>query len=147
VAATVLLAMSATMAWSAWEYLLIEEDFRIARFEEMHIGKTASNYERPKIYLLTQLDAMLEVARMTPTPAMSEARIVVLRDVAMHIPTTAVQNRYALALALNGNPSEAGRQLKVMHAMHPGKEYAAIRENWLEQGETKYPILKEVVLP
>lgn len=138
---------SMAMVWSVFEYISIEEDFRVARFEAMHIGQTASEYERPKIYLLTQLDALLEVARIVPTPDMTPERIELARKVAMRFPGAATQNRYALSLALNGNPDEALRQLKVMRAMHGEQTYEGIKANWTELANTKYPQLKALALP
>lgn len=138
---------STAMVWSVLEYISIEEDFRVARFEAMHIGQTVGEYERPKIYLLTQLDALLEVARIVPTPDMPSERIELTRKVAMRFPGSATQNRYALSLALNGNPQEAMRQLKVMRAMHGERTYEGIKANWTELANTKYPQLKALALP
>jgi O-antigen ligase len=141
------IAVTATMAWSVLEYVAIEEDYRIGRFEAMHIGKTASDYERPKVHLLTQLDALLEVVRLDPVPGMGAQRIALLREVSLRFPYSAVQNRYALSMALNGDPEEAVRQLKVIRTMYGVKQYAAIRENWLELAAAKYPQLKDMRLP
>lgn len=135
------------MVWSAVEYVWIEEDFRIARFEAVHIGETPVNYERPKIVLLSQLDALMAGARIVPTPDMSEASIELARKVAMRYPWTATQNRYALSLALNGNVQEALRQLKVMRAMHGERSYTLIKMNWENLAQTKYPQLRELQLP
>jgi hypothetical protein len=135
------------MVLTAFEYINIEEDFRVARFEAMQIGQTASDYERPKIYLLTQLNALLEVARIVPRPGMTSERIELTRKVAMRFPGPASQNRYALSLALNENPQEAVRQLKVMRAMHGENTYQGIKVNWNELAKTKYPQLAELALP
>lgn len=139
--------VSATMVWSVVEYVVVEEDFRVARFEAMHIGETPKEYERPKIHLLTQLDALLEAARLVPAPDMSPERIELARKVAMRFPWTATQNRYALSLALNGNAAEAVRQLKVMRAMHGEKMYDGIKANWRELANTRYPQLKVLIIP
>ena len=139
--------VSAVMAWSVVEYIAIEEDFRVARFESMRIGHTPGDYERPRIYLLTQLDALLEAARIVPTPGMTPDRIELARKAAMRFPWTATQNRYALSLALNGNPEEAIRQLKVMRAMHGEKPYQSIKANWKDLAESKYPQLGQLTLP
>lgn len=146
-AAMVLCLATGTMVWSAVEYVSIEEDFRIARFEAMHIGETPVNYERPSIILLTQLDALMGGARLVPVPGMSEKSIELARKVAMRYPWTATQNRYALSLALNGNSEEAIRQLKVMRAMHGARSYAQIKLNWENLAQTKYPQLQELQLP
>ena len=113
----------------------------------MRIGHTPGDYERPRIYLLTQLDALLEAARIVPTPGMTPDRIELARKAAMRFPWTATQNRYALSLALNGNPEEAIRQLKVMRAMHGEKPYQSIKANWKDLAESKYPQLGQLTLP
>jgi hypothetical protein len=50
------------MAWSVIEYVAVEEDFRVTRFETLNIGQTKTNYEKPAFHLLTQLGAMLDFA-------------------------------------------------------------------------------------
>lgn len=135
------------LAWSAVEYLRVEEDFRVARMEALRVGKTPSEYERPVIHLLTQLDAMLLATRTVPAPGMSGEQVEQLRLAAMRFPWTAIQNRYALALALNGNFTEASRQLMVMRAMYGEKTYKGIRENWMVLAQTQFPQLSEFALP
>jgi hypothetical protein len=142
-----LFLVTGTMAWSVVEYIAIEEDFRIARFEAMRIGQTPSSYSRPNIILLTQLGALLEGSRTVPAPGMSPENIELARKLALHFPSTALQNRYALSLALNGNPQEAMRQLKVMRAMHGEKAYLAIKTNWSHLSDTQYAQLKLLKIP
>lgn len=137
----------ALMVWSALEYVRAEEDFRIARFEALRIGKTQDDYTQPELYLLTQLKAMLAATRMTPKTGMSSEDIELLRRAATRFPWTAIQNRYALALALNGNPDEAMRQLRVMRAMHGEKHYKALKAAWQEYAQDKYPQLAQLALP
>lgn len=129
------------------EYIKLEEDYRVARFEALKIGKTPEEYARPNIYLLTQLEALAEVSRVKPKPGMSEKEIELLRRAAMHYPWFAVQNRYAISLALNGDREEAVRQLKVMRAMHGEKAFSGIRSYWQQQILTTYPFLRELDIP
>lgn len=136
-----------TMLSTLVEYVYIEEDFRVARMEALRVGKTPDDYLRPTIHLLTQLDAMLVATRTQPAPSMTTQEIEQLRLAAMRFPWTAIQNRYALSLALNGNPAEAVRQLRVMRAMFGEKFYAGIRRSWLDLAETKYPQLANLQLP
>ena len=146
-AAAFLLAISAVAAWSVVEYVEIEEDFRVARFEALRVGQTPLNYERPRIVLLTQLDALLEGARIIPRPGMSLGELDLAKNVALRYPWVATQNRYALSLALNGSLDEALRQLRVMRALHGEKEFTKIRENWRALGREKYPELRVLGLP
>lgn len=146
-AAVALLLLSVLGLWSVVEYLNIEEDFRVARFESMRIGQTPTAYERPQVHLLTQLGALLEDARIIPKPGMSTSELELAKKVALRYPWPATQNRYALSLALNGNPEEAIRQMRVMRAMHGEKTYSEIKQNWITLGQDKYPRMKELQLP
>jgi O-antigen ligase len=146
-AGTFLAAFTVMVGWSAYEYSVLEEDFRVARFEALRIGTTPSEYEKPKIHLLTQLGALVWASRLAPNVEMSEQDIETLRKVALHFPWTATQNRYALALALNGNPHEAIRQLRVMRSMHGSRTHELLMENWVELSNTKFPQLKSMQIP
>jgi len=134
-------------AWSVVEYVRIEEDFRVVRFEALRVGKTPDDYERPRIYLLTQLDALLHGGRIVPKPEMNTDELELARKVALRFPWPATQNRYAQSLALNGNPTEALRQMRVMRALHGEKSYAQVKESWATLASEKYPQLKELTLP
>ena len=99
------------------------------------------------VILLTQLGALLEGSRTVPAPGMSPERIDLARKLALHFPSPALQNRYALSLALNGNPEEAIRQLKVMRAMHGEKAYQDIKANWSQLADTRYAQLQLLKIP
>jgi O-antigen ligase len=144
---TGLLLLLVVGGWSALEYMRIEEDFRIVRFEALRIGQTPPEYERPKVHLLTQLDALLRGARIVPHPGMSPDEVDLARKVALRYPWPATQNRYALSLALNGNPGEAIRQMRVMLALHGKPTYSQIKANWSALAADKYPALNLLVLP
>lgn len=145
--AALLLGISILGAWSVVEYLRIEEDFRVARFEALRLGQTPGGYQKPNVILLTQLGALLEGARISPRPGMSPDELALAKKVALRFPWPATQNRYALSLALNGNPEEAVRQLRVMKAMHGDKTYRKIEANWNSLALDKYPQLRELTLP
>lgn len=129
------------------EYIDIEEEFRIARFEILNIGQTPADYAHPNTLLLTQLKAMVAATRSIPRPHMQPEEIELLRTASLRFPWVSLQNTYTLSLALNGNPEEAIRQLKVMRAMHGEKMYARINANWKELVRTKYPQLSSLALP
>lgn len=131
--------------WTVVEYIEIEEDFRVARFEALHVGQTPDEYRPPNILLLTQLSSLLQATRTNPMPGMSVTQLESLRKATMYYPWTAIQNRYALALALNGNVPEAQRQLNVMRVMHGDMVYEAIRQNWRERAASTDPQLLGLV--
>jgi len=146
-AAAFVALIAAVAAWSAIEYVRIEEDFRVVRFESLRLGKTPVDHERPRVLLLTQLDALLYAGRIEPGPDMSPETIELARKAALRYPWPATQHRYALSLALNGQPEEALRQLRVMRAQHGERTYGVIRENWRALGQERYAALRELHLP
>lgn len=146
-AAIVASLLLSLMVWTVVEYVHIEEDFRVARFEALRVGHTPDQHTEPEPILLTQLDAMLKATRLRPAPGMELKDIELLRRAAMRFPWTAIQNRYALSLALNGQQDEAMRQLRVIRAMHGEKHYDGIRATWKLLAEEKYPQLSSLQLP
>ena len=146
-AAALLLGVSIMGVWSVVEYLTIEEDFRVARFEALRVGQTPVGYQKPDVVLLTQLGALLDGARISPKPGMSVHELALAKKVALRYPWIALQNRYALSLALNGDPAEAQRQLSVMRALHGEKTYKNIKANWDNLAQDQYPQLRELKLP
>ena len=111
--------------FAANEYLLVEEDFRIVRFENMRIGQTPPEYQAPQIRLLSQLGEMLYAARARPAPNMPSSEIDRLRKVALRFPWGALHLRYAYTLALNGDPEGAAHHMRVVRAMFGDAYYQA----------------------
>jgi O-antigen ligase len=145
--AALLLATTAVLAWSVVEYLEIEEDFRVARFEALRIGSPPPGHQRPKVILYTQLDVLLDDARITPTPNMSPEAMQLVKNAALHYPWSATQYRYAVSLALNGNPVEAARQIQVMRRLWGEKLYEGVKQQINELAANKYPELRQLSLP
>lgn len=143
----VLSLATVALAWSAVEYLEIEEDFRVARFEALHIGSPPLEHQAPTILLFEQLGILLDDARITPTPHMSRQAIQTVKDAALYYPWSATQYRYALALALNGNPVEAARQFRIMRLFWGEKFYVGIKAQVNELAGSKYPELHRLNLP
>ncbi|MGV3492565.1 MAG: Wzy polymerase domain-containing protein [Ramlibacter sp.] len=145
-AAGVMLAWAAGSAWSAWEYLRIEEDFRVARFETLRMGETPAAYEVPDVHLLTQLGALLRATRLQSRPGMAPEDLALLRDVAMQYPWGATIFRYATALALNGQMEEAARQLQVLRAMQGPKMHERMMRA-LDEMAGEHPVLRQLRQP
>ncbi len=142
-----LILMTSLFIWSSIEYLAIENDFRIVRFEALRMGQTPQSYERPTVHLFTQLDALLYGGRIVPRPEMPAPEIELARKVALRYPWPATQNRYALSLALNGDPQEAVRQLRVMRAQHGPQAYKKIKDAWILMANEQFPQLLALKLP
>jgi O-antigen ligase len=145
--AAMLLATTAVLAWSMVEYLEIEEDFRVARFEALRVGSPPPGHQRPKVILYTQLDVLLDDARITPTPNMSTEAMQVVKTSALYYPWSATQYRYAVALALNGDPVEAARQIQVMRRLWGEEHYEGVKRQINELAASKYPELRQLGLP
>jgi hypothetical protein len=141
-----LLISTVVLAWSVVEYLEIEEDFRVARFQASRIGSPPAEHQRPKVILFDQLGVLLDVSRITPTPHMSAQEMEVAKRAALYYPWTATHSRYVMTLALNGNQEEAERQLQVMRRLWGEKQYQAMKEHIAEKA-TQYPQLRRLSLP
>jgi Virulence factor membrane-bound polymerase, C-terminal/O-Antigen ligase/Protein glycosylation ligase len=128
-----------------YEYLLIEEDFRVVRLESQRIGVTPSEYAVPKIVLLTQLGTMLDAGRIYPKPGMPAQDIAKLKQVSKRFSYGTLNNRYITALALNGQIDEAKKELLVIKAMYGTEYYNAFMQVLREQRLTKYPVLAALV--
>lgn len=129
------------------EYIAIEDDFRVARFQALRVGKVPENYQRPRIDLYTQLGALLDGMRIVPRPNMGPGEMETARLAALHYPMIATQNRYALSLALNGNSEEAIRQLAVMRSQQAPATYARVKAAWADMTAQQYPQLRDLQLP
>lgn len=129
----------------AYEYVLIEEDFRVARFESLRIGSTPLAYAPPPTIVLTQLSGMALAVRIKPSSQMDKNSILQLKEVALRYPSTGFQNRYALSLALNNESEESLRQLKIIRAMHGEKYYSDLEGSWREMAALDYPQLLYVI--
>jgi hypothetical protein len=129
------------------EYLLIEEDFRVVRFENLRIGHTPTDYVAPNILFLSQMGAMLRAARIRPTPGMDPRQLDELAQVARRFSFSALALRNAIALGLNGDAEAASKQMEVLRGMYGEGYYAAARAELRLLQEQKYPQLKSVRAP
>ncbi len=145
--AGVLAAWVAFGGYHVYEYFLIEEDFRIVRFENLRVGRTPSDYVVPKLTLTSHLATMLTVARVPARPGMSPEQLEDLKQVARRFPFGALTFRYAVALGLNGDPEGASRQMQAVCGMY-GKKYCQVTTRELRELQAeKYPQLKAVRTP
>lgn len=145
-AAGLVLAWGTVAAWSAWEYVGIEEDFRVARFETLRVGETPPAYDAPQVHVLTQLDALLRATRVKPRPGMPAEELALLRNVAMLHPWGATNFRYATALALNGRMDEALRQLQVLRALQGRAAHGRLMQV-LDEMAGEHPVLRQLRQP
>ncbi|KAB7591170.1 polymerase, partial [Verminephrobacter sp. Larva24] len=82
--------------YAVHEYMQIEEDFRVVRFENLRIGKTPADYRPPEhIWLLSHLGSMLDAARQEAKRGMTAQEMQNLRKVALRFPYGSLTLRYA----------------------------------------------------
>ena len=134
-------------AYSAYEYLLIEEDYRVARFENLKVGTTPADYTRPSILIHTQLAALMTVLRQPVVRSMNSMQMEQLRKVSLRFGMRPLVFRYAVALGLNGEPQAANRQMQVFRGMFGERAYQKFKAEIRNLQIEKYPELKLVELP
>jgi O-antigen ligase len=142
-----IVATGAALIYSVVEYIEIEDDFRVVRFEQLNLGRTPVDHVVPRVLLLTQLGAVLTGSRVELRPGMPEPDIAAVKGLAMRYPWPATQFRYAVALSLNGRPDEAYRQMQVMRAQRGERFYSRAKAQFIELGQTKHPQLQGQKLP
>lgn len=134
-------------SYFTYEYFLIEEDFRVVRFENLRIGKTPEDYEVPSVWMISQMAAMLKATRQVVMPDMSVQDIENLRKVSTRFAFGAIRYRYSLALALNGKTDDAKRQLDVIRGMYGDRYYDACMTDIRRLRKEKYPQLGTLLSP
>lgn len=134
-------------SYFVWEYFLIEEDFRIVRFEAMRIGKTQADYEIPSIWMSSHMAAMLKATRQPAKLNMEKQHLENLRQVTERFAYGALTYRYALALGLNGDPAGATHQMALIHGLYGESYYQLTKAELRDEAKVKFPQLQLVTTP
>lgn len=145
--AMLVMVFASLSTWAALDYVKAEDDFRVMRFEMRNVGRRPDGHEVPNLYLLNQLGEMLKLGRMKPTPGMRPEDIERLRKASEATMWATGNMRYAVALALNGEPEEAARQLTILRAYYGETSYKQAKALFLELQKNQYPELALVKLP
>lgn len=130
----------------SYEYILIEEDYRIVRFENLRIGTTPLVYERPNIWMNSHLGALLKVTRLQATPAMTADQLKELRQVTLRFANRPLAFRYALALGLNNDPAGAKHQMQLIRGIY-GENFYRFAQGQLRRSAETYPELTKALSP
>jgi hypothetical protein len=130
-----------------YEYFLIEEDFRVVRFENLKIGTTQPDYEAPHVWMISHMGAMLKAGRQQAQPGMTADELENLRKASLRFPYGSLGLRNALALGLNGNPAGATHQMAVIRGMYGEYYYQAAVSALRDLEKEKYPTLSLVETP
>jgi len=141
------LLLGAVFVGVAADYLKAEENYRVQRFELAHIGTDRVVTPVPRLHLLTQLEARLQIAHTEPARGMTPAQLDWLRKVTLRWGYEPTLRRYAVALGLNGQPVEAARQLQILRHIWGERAYAQARAQVDALAATKYPELRQLSLP
>lgn len=128
------------------EYLLVEEDLRVTRFENLRVGATETSYRMPRIHLLTQMAAMESAVRYQPVAHTDAQRLEALRQVAWRFPTGSLTLNYAMALALNGDPAGARHMMATLRGLYGERYYLAASDMWRDKA-TQHPELRALSFP
>lgn len=140
--AAMLCAMFAALAM---EYLKAEENYRTLRMESARIGVDRIVTPAPELRLLTQLEALLLMARTEATPNMQAEQLDWMRRVSQRFGYPPVLFRYALAAGLNGQPDVARETLARICRIHESQRCVEAREGWAIL-QAQYPALEGVAL-
>lgn len=125
----------------AREYLIIEDDFRLLRFESRNIGTLRATQPAPDVVILSQLREFIAFARTKAKKNMSEEEINKMEVVAHRFAFPSSMFRYALALGLNNQPTIAQLELQRLRKLHGEEVYQEAIDNW-ESLYNRYPELK-----
>lgn len=132
---------------SIYEYIKVEEDFRVVRFENLRIGQTPVEYQAPDIRMLSHMGSMLVAARQEAKRNMHPEELENLRKSSLRFPYGALSLRYALSLGLNGEPQAATRQMQIIRGMYGQGYYQAAVSVLRDLEKQKYPELAAVKTP
>jgi len=127
------------------DYLRIEKSHQELRFEQAHIRLDHPG-QPPDVLLLTQFREFIRMARFEPTIDMSADDLDWMRRLANTYPGTATIPKLALALAMNGQGSEAQLWLRKVCRFEPASNCNAVCNYWTNQS-LMHPALAAVPWP
>jgi O-antigen ligase len=145
--AAVFAVYTSLCVWVALEYLQIEEDYRVLRFEMRKLGRTPEGYDAPQPVLLNQLGAVLRLGRLQPHAGMTMDELESMRVLNRNYNWSTLQMRYAVALALNGNLAQAKVEMEALRSHFGEKSYRQAKVFIQELQDEQYPQLAELQLP
>jgi hypothetical protein len=136
---TILVYSGILLGLIASDYLRAEESFRNLRLENARIGKPIEK-DAPRLLVLNQLEYMIDLQRVIPTPGLSPERLEWMRQAALGDPAPTTHFTYIASLALNGQPSEAKLWMHKLNAVTSPAVHTEISRTWANL-QRKYPEL------
>jgi O-antigen ligase len=129
------------------DYLQVEDNTRVLRFETARIGTAVITSEAPQLRLLTQWGAYLKFARLEPRAGLSADELAWMGRVTERYPYANAQFNLALALGLNGQPDAAALNLRRLCSLHSARRCSERLAEWRDLVQTRHPQLASIPLP
>ena len=133
-------------AWTASEYLSVEQAQRTLRLESARIGVDRISTPIEPRRLLNQLEAYQRFASLEAMPNMSPEQLERMRIVSLRFGYSPVLFRYALAAGLNAQPSAARRTLDLICRIHPPEDCSQAGSAW-QALQLRFPQLSVIEAP
>jgi uncharacterized membrane protein len=115
------------------QYLVVEEDFRLARFEYLKIGSLRAVQPEPEAPLLSNLTSYVRFYRMNPSAGMSDHDLRRMELITKRYPYAKLLYGYSAALALNGRLDEGRRVFLLIRQVHGQRIYEIIKDDVRER--------------
>ena len=141
----VLSLTTAVLAVTIHDYLLVETSFNQLRFEKARIGR-AKDSRPPEVFVLTQLREMIRFARVDPYAKFQPNELNGMRQIVQAMPSSYAMQKLATALAINGEPKEAGVWMERLCRTSPTDQCDNARNSWSQQA-SKYVAIAAVGWP
>jgi hypothetical protein len=133
--AAIVMVAVALLTIIARDYLRIEEDFRVLRFERARIG--AKPVEPPaSVLILNQMDEFVRLGRTPATKNMTVGELDSMRKSAHSFPSQANLYTLATALALNQRTDEAQILVNKLARATTKVEVDKMQNNWQHNAQT-----------
>lgn len=126
--------------WVWRDYRIVEEDYRLMRYEVARVGDLKAEAKAPDVMLLNQWREFVRFARTEASEGMTKQELDWMRKVSHRYPYSSGLLRYSLALALNGESQEAFRQIHLLKRLHSVENYQSALEE-LKTMQEKHPQL------
>lgn len=137
--------LGAMFAATVVDYVKAEENYRSLRMESARIGVDRVVTPAPGLRLLTQLEALLQFARIEATTGMRPEQLDWMRRVSQRFAYPPVLFRYALAAGLNGQPEIARETLARICRIHEPKRCQEAKEGWGTL-QAQFPVLAGIAV-
>jgi Virulence factor membrane-bound polymerase, C-terminal/O-Antigen ligase/Protein glycosylation ligase len=139
-----ILVIGSVVLWFAivHDYLLAEDHYTELRFEQQHVGR-ALGHPVPELLVLNQLQYMMEMQRLSPTPGLSAERLNWMRSAARAEISGIAYFALIGSLALNDHRQEAVQCMYKLNAMSTSIGLKMIYKQWSEL-QLQYPQIADM---